>query len=172
MNKVLVSACLLGQPARYDGRTGRFKHAILDRWLQEGRVVATCPEMAGGLEIPRPPAEIIAGDGNAVLAGHARVVDRDGLDVTLEFVKGAREVLALAQAEKIELALLKGNSPSCGNTVIYDGTFSGRKISGAGVTSAVLIQHDIHVFNEKEIEQANAFLARLNRVQNRSNNDI
>ena len=162
MNIILVSACLLGQPARYDGRTARFEHAILDRWRQEGRVVVTCPEMAGGLGIPRPPAEIVEGDGKTVLAGHARVVDRDGLDVTREFVQGAREVLALAQAEKIKLALLKGNSPSCGNTEIYDGTFSGRKITGAGVTAAVLIQHGLHVFNEKEIEQADVFLASLN----------
>ena len=162
MHTILVSACLLGQPARYDGRAARFKHTILDRWRQEGRIVATCPETAGGLRIPRPPAEIVDGDGDMVLAGHARVVDRDGLDVTREFVQGAREVLALAQAEKIAIALLKGNSPSCGNTVIYDGTFSGRKINGAGVTAAALIQHGIPVFNEKEIEQADAFLARLN----------
>jgi uncharacterized protein YbbK (DUF523 family) len=112
--------------------------------------------------MPRPPAEIVDADGDTVLAGHARVVDRNGRDVTLEFIQGAREVLALAQSLMIKLALLKGNSPSCGNTTIYDGSFSGRKIKGPGVTAALLMQHGIRVFNEKEIEQADAVLARLN----------
>jgi uncharacterized protein YbbK (DUF523 family) len=172
MNKILVSACLLGQSSRYDGCTARFQDAMLDRWQQEGRIVAICPEVAGGLGIPRPTAEIVEGDGHTVLAGKARVVNRDKRDVTLAFVQGAREALALSQAEKIEIALLKGNSPSCGNTEIYDGTFSGRITNGAGVTAAALIQHGIHVFNEKEIAQAAALLARLNCTPNRSNNDI
>ena len=158
MNKILVSACLVGEPTRYDGRTVGFQHPILDRWLQEGRVVSVCPESAGGLGIPRPPAEIVEGDGYTVFAGHARVVDRKGRDVTRNFVQGARYVLSLVQAEKIALALLKGNSPSCGNTAIYDGSFTGRKINGSGVAAAVLIQHGIHVFNEKEIEPADRLL--------------
>jgi uncharacterized protein YbbK (DUF523 family) len=162
MNKILVSACLLGQPSRYDGRTARFQHAILDRWQREGRIVAICPEVAGGLGIPRPTAEIVEGDGHTVLAGNARVLNRDRLDVTLAFVQGAQVALALSQAEKIEIAVLKGNSPSCGNTEIYDGSFSGRIINGVGVTAAALMQHGINVFNEKEIAQAAALLARLN----------
>ena len=161
MNKIFVSACLLGQPARYDGRTARLQNATLERWHQEGRVVAVCPETAGGLGIPRPAAEISGGNGHAVLAGRARVVDREGREVTREFIQGARDVLKRAQAQKIKLALLKGNSPSCGNIRIYDGSFSGRKIEGPGVAAAVLMQHGIHVFNEKEIEQADVFLSGL-----------
>ena len=68
-------------------------------------------------------------------------------------------MLARAQTEKIEVALLKGNSPSCGNNAIYDGSFTGRKIKGAGVAATMLMQHGLHVFNEKEIEQADEFLA-------------
>ena len=63
MEKVLVSACLLGEPVRYNGRDKRCEHDVLDRWLREGRVVAVCPEVAGGLPVPRPPAEIVNGAG-------------------------------------------------------------------------------------------------------------
>jgi uncharacterized protein YbbK (DUF523 family) len=161
MIPVLVSACLVGQPTRYDGHAALFKHAILDRWLEEERVVAFCPETAGGLATPRIPAEIIGGDGSAVLAGRARVVDRNGQDVSVNFIQGARQALAVARSQKIALALLKGNSPSCGNTTIYDGSFSGGKLKGSGVAAALLRQNGILVFNETQIEQAGAYLAGL-----------
>jgi len=159
MIKILVSACLVGQPTRYDGRTARFQHVILDRWLQEGRVIAFCPEIAGGLATPRLPAEIVGGDGQTVLDGGARVVNREGQDISAGFIQGAREALAVARSQKIALALLKGNSPSCGNTSIYDGSFTGQKVKGAGVAAAVLMLHGIKIFNEKQIEQAEAYLA-------------
>ncbi len=161
MIKVLVSACLVGQPTRYDGKTAQFQHVIIDRWLQEGRVVAFCPEIAGGLATPRLPAEIVGGDGQAVLDGGARVVNREGQDIRAGFIQGAREALAVARLHKIVLALLKSNSPSCGNTNIYDGSFTGHKVKGVGVTAAALMRHGIKVFNEKQIEQADSFLAQL-----------
>jgi uncharacterized protein YbbK (DUF523 family) len=159
--KIMVSACLCGEPTRYDGGRARFPHSILDRWLEEGRAVAFCPEIAGGLSVPRPAAEIFGGDGPAVLTGRARVFNREGRDVSAAFIQGARETLTKARSQKIAFALLKDSSPSCGNTTIYDGTFSGRKREGAGVAAAMLMQSGIRVFNEKQIEQAETFLSNL-----------
>ena len=88
MHRVLISSCLLGNPVRYDGRGVPHGDAILARWREEGRVVAVCPEVAGGMPIPRPPAEIDPGENAAsVLAGRARVVAVTGDDVTAPFVR-------------------------------------------------------------------------------------
>ncbi len=161
MIKIMVSACLCGHRTRYDGRRARFQHAILARWLEENRVVAFCPEIAGGLEVPRPAAEIVGGDGRALLAGGAKVLNRAGLDVSAAFIRGARETLAAARSHKVALALLKGNSPSCGNTTIYDGSFTGLKRDGPGVAAAALMQDGLRVFNEKQIELADNYLSLL-----------
>lgn len=89
MEKILVSACLLGDPVRFDGGDKRCEHEVLRRWVSEGRVVPICPEVAGGLQVPRAPAEIVGGAGGArVLAGAARVVDVGGRDVSAYFVRG------------------------------------------------------------------------------------
>jgi len=153
MHKVLVSACLLGQPVRYDGRASGHPD-VLQRWQSEGRVVALCPEVAGGLPTPRPPAEILGGQGRAVLDGEVRVVTVAGEDVSAQFLAGAQLALELVRRHGIRIAVLKSGSPSCGNLLTYDGTFSGTKVSGEGVTVALLRREGVQVFSELELEAA------------------
>ncbi|WP_263144605.1 DUF523 domain-containing protein [Pseudomonas sp. RIT-PI-AD] len=162
MPKVLVSRCLLGQPVRYDGGCqGPFD--LLQRWQAQGRVVPVCPEVAGGLPTPRAPAEIPGGQGEAVLDGRRPVLTDDGEDVTAAFLEGAAIALALAARHGIRVAVLKARSPSCGNRETYDGSFSGTRVAGAGVTAAQLQRAGVQVFNERELDQAAAALARLER---------
>lgn len=160
--RILVSACLLGQPVRYDGRGAACGHALLARWRAEGRLLTLCPESAGGLPTPRPPAEIQGqGGGAAVLRERARVLDAGGSDVSAAFRAGAAQALALARAHGLRLALLKENSPSCGSTWIYDGGFVGRLQPGQGVTAALLREAGIEVFGESQLEALAARLVAL-----------
>ncbi len=162
MQYVLVSACLLGKPVRYDGRAVPNDHAVLTRWLEGGRVVSVCPEVAGGMPIPRPPAEIEPGtDAVAVLAGRARVMAVSGDDATQPFVTGAHEALAAARKHDIRIAVLKEGSPSCGSGYVYDGSFSGVKQPGVGVTAQLLTDAGVRVFSEHQWQEAEACLARL-----------
>lgn len=157
LQPVLVSACLLGRPVRYDGGHKRSASPILARWIAEGRVVAVCPEVAGGLPTPRPPAEIEAGaGGDRVLAGRARVIDVTRADVSTAFVAGAHLALELALRMKVRVAVLKEGSPSCGTAFIRDGAFSGTRVHAHGVTAALLVQHGIRVFSEHEFDSADA----------------
>ena len=158
MGKMLVSACLLGNPVRYDGQAKTQDHAGLRRLQTEGRVVSFCPEVAGGLPIPRPPAEIIHADGSAVIAGRARVETRDGSDVSGYFLAGARQALALCREHAITVAVLTEASPSCGSSRIYDGSFSRRTVAGSGVTAAMLRAAGIAVFSHEQLPAAIAFL--------------
>lgn len=147
--KVLVSACLLGQPVRYDGQS----KGIVSDWLAglgaEGRALAFCPEVAGGLPTPRPPAE----------RQGERVVTASGLDVTVEFDRGAELALQLCQAQGIGFALLKEGSPSCGSGRIYNGRFEGISMAGEGKTTALLRRHGIRVFSEDQLPDLAAALA-------------
>lgn len=153
MDRILISACLLGRPVRYDGSGKLLADPRLDRWQAEGRLVPICPELAGGLAVPRPAAEIAGGSGDDVLAGRARVVTATGEDVTAAFLAGAEAALDLARRNGCVHALLIDRSPSCGSLEIYDGTFSGRRIAGAGVTAALLAAHGIGVFADHEIDR-------------------
>lgn len=141
--RVLVSACLLGQPVRYDGQS----KGIVSDWLTalgaEGRTLAFCPEVAGGLPTPRPPAE----------RQGERVLTASGLDVTTEFDRGAELALALCQAQGIRFALLKEGSPSCGSGRIYNGRFEGVSVTGEGKTTALLRRHGINVFSEDQLAE-------------------
>lgn len=162
MEYILVSACLLGEPVRYDGSDKRFRHEVLQRWLDEGRVLSVCPEVAGGLPVPRMPAEISDGAGGAkVLIGEARVVGADGKDFSAQFVSGAQRILALARAKNIKVAVLKEGSPSCGSELTYDGTFSSCKVSKPGVTTVMLQVAGIHVFGEDRLADADFLLRRF-----------
>lgn len=153
MQKILVSRCLLGHRVRYDGgASGPFDQ--LQQWVDEGRVVPLCPEVAGGLPTPRAAAEIPGGQGLEVLDGQAVVITNDGADVSAEFLSGAYQALGLVQKHDIRIAVLKANSPSCGNLLTYDGTFSGVKVSGEGVTAALLRRHGVQVFNELQLPEA------------------
>lgn len=151
-DKILISACLLGERVRYDGGDNRVIHQQLQRWQQENRLVPICPEVTGGLPIPRPPAEISQGDGHSVLQGEARVISIHGDDVTDSFLAGAKAALALAQKHQCRFALLAARSPSCGNNQIYDGHFNGQLVDGAGTTAAMLQQAGIEVFNPEQID--------------------
>ena len=154
---VIVSACLLGAPVRYNGKDKKTNHPILQRWIEEGRVVSVCPEVMGGLGTPRPPAEIVHRD------GIRRVYANTGRDVTAEFERGAADALEQAIRHGARVAILKEGSPSCGSTFVYDGTFTGAGIAGSGVTTALLRERGIRVFSENELEAADAVLIELER---------
>ena len=153
MIRILASACLLGEPVRYDGGSVPVDDERLRRWYEEGRVVAFCPEVAAGLCVPRIPNEILGG----------RVVNAERKDVTVEFLAGSRAALAAAQAAGARIAILKDRSPSCGVTVIHDGTFSGRTVPGTGITARLLAENGIAVFSETQIGEAAALLETLER---------
>ena len=153
MELILISACLLGQPVRYDGKSCPVDHELIRKWQKQGRLVPVCPEMDGGLPVPRPPAEICFGGGAAVWAGTARVKTRQ-TDVTDFFMKGARTTLDKAVSLGIKTALLKQKSPSCGSVKIYDGNFTGTLVDGTGVTTALFLENGIRVFGEDQLDQA------------------
>ncbi|WP_426236952.1 DUF523 domain-containing protein [Pararhizobium sp. DWP1-1-3] len=151
--KILVSACLMGHAVRYDGQARPLVHPVLDRWREEGRLVTICPEMSAGMPVPRLPAEIAKGKAGAdVLSGAARVLESQGGDVTDGFRQAAENALALARETGCAYALLIDGSPSCGSGFIYDGSFTGRRLAGEGVTAALLRANGIRVFSGKEIE--------------------
>ncbi|RDV82053.1 DUF523 domain-containing protein [Ammonifex thiophilus] len=146
----IVSACLAGFPCAYDGRPR--ERASVRRLLEEGRALAACPECLGGLAVPRVPAEIYGGPGSAVWQGKARVLDREGRDVTAYFCRGAELFLAIAQTLGIKKAILKSRSPSCGCGFIYDGTFSGKLRPGDGVAAALLRARGFVLWTEHDWE--------------------
>lgn len=158
VTKVLVSACLLGNKVRYDGRASLSEHSILHQWIEEGRVIPICPEVSGGMSIPRDPAEIKGGDGYSVIAEQASVLQENGNDVTKSFLQGANNALVLCQENNIKVAVLTESSPSCGSSSIYNGSFSRSKTDGVGVTTALLIKHGIQVFNQHQFMEANKAL--------------
>lgn len=162
MERILVSGCLLGEAVRYNGGNKRCEDEILQKWIEEGRVVSVCPEVAGGLGIPRPPAEIVNGAGGLkVLNNTAKVLDFNGRDVSEEFIKGAKYALELAKSKNIKIAILKEGSPSCGSSFIYDGTFTGKRVANPGVTVALLQEVGIKVFSENQIIEVEKMLKEL-----------
>ena len=137
--KLLVSACLLGMHCRYDGG-GKLCPEILALG-EKHQLLPLCPELMGGLPIPRPPAE----------RQGERIVDRLGRDVTGEFQQGAQQVLRLARLWGAEAAVLKERSPSCGKDEIYDGSFQGRLVPGQGILARYLREAGLPVYGETEI---------------------
>lgn len=138
---VLVSACLLGVCCKYSG--GHNCSEEVARLKEKYQLIPVCPEQLGGLMTPRQPSEI---QGDFVIA-------KDGTDMTEPYRRGAEEAWKIAQMFDCKYAVLKGRSPSCGSGIIYDGTFTGTKIKGDGVTAALLKQHGILVFTEEEIDK-------------------
>lgn len=143
---LLVSACLAGVNCTFTGRNNLNLQVI--RWIKGRGVIPVCPEQLGGLSTPRPPAEIRGGIGVQVLSGEAAVFTSQGEDVTQAFLDGAEEVLKLARFYGITGAILKEGSPSCGSCRICDGSFTGTRIPGTGVTTALLEKEGIRVFSE------------------------
>lgn len=157
MKKILISACMLGDKVRYDGGHHLIDNPILKRWQQEGRLVPICPEIAGGLHTPRPPAE-------TQCKFPILITTRDGEDVTPEYLSGAEKTLEIAKRENVCCALMKAKSPSCGNQRIFDGNFTGTLVEGAGVAAAELIRNGIPVFNEKQLADLFAFIEDSERM--------
>ena len=167
MERILVSACLLGAKVRYHGGDARLPHPTLQRWQEEGRLVMACPEVDGGLGTPRPPAEIAGCDaGRGVLARVAFVRTAAGADVTNQFLAGASMALDAARRNGVRVAILKDGSPSCGSSLVYDGTFSSARTAGVGVTAALLEQNGIRVFSETEIDAAEKWLIDVSASEN------
>ena len=156
--KILISACLLGDPVRYDGTDLFIDHPLIKKWLDQERLIAVCPEVEGGMSVPRSPAEIVKGDGKSVLGGKSRVIDSEGEDVTTPFIKGALKTLKMALDNECVAAILTEHSPSCGSNKVYDGSFTKTKRDGVGVTTSMLEQNDIPVFNQEQLEDLQAYL--------------
>lgn len=162
MERVLVSACLLGAKVRYHGGSATISDPVLDRWSGEGRIVPVCPEVEGGLPTPRPPAEIRR-DADAAGRIRLRVVTADGQDVSEPYRTGAGKALAQARTLGIRVAILKDGSPSCGSSFVHDGAFTGTRTAGDGITAAALRAAGVRVFSETQIAEAAAWVDDLER---------
>lgn len=141
MENILISACLLGESCRYDGKEG--KRIDIESLEEKYNLIPVCPEVSGGLSTPRLPSERV-GD---------KVIMKDGRDVTENFMRGAREALRLCEKFGCKRAILKERSPSCGKGRVYDGTFSGTLTDGDGVTAELLTSFGIAVYGESEISK-------------------
>lgn len=139
--KLLVSACLLGENCKYNGGNNRLPG--LEALEERFELVPVCPERLGGLPTPRPSSERV-GD---------RVLTQTGEDVTEAFRLGAERALAAACSCGARRALLQERSPSCGSTRVYDGTFTGALVPGRGVTAQLLARHGIRIFSSEEAER-------------------
>ena len=139
MKNILVSACLLGLPCRYDGRSMPSREVI--DLLGKYNLIPVCPEVLGGLPTPRVPSEIVG----------ERVLMRDGRDVTENYRHGAERALEIARANSCTVAILKARSPSCGKGKVYDGSFTGRLTEGDGVAARLLSDAGITVYTEENL---------------------
>lgn len=138
--KILVSACLVGVNCKYNGSNNQNDELI--EFLKGHEVYLCCPEVAGGLSIPRISAEV---KGN-------EVYNKEGTKVSTPFYEGAKKTLDLALQRGCKVAILKDGSPSCGSTYIYDGTFTGNKINLKGITVRTLEKNGIMVLNENNFK--------------------
>jgi uncharacterized protein YbbK (DUF523 family) len=145
---ILVSSCLAGLEVRYNS-THSLDHKI-SKLIEENKAIPVCPELLGGFSTPREPAEIIGGNGEDVLDGKAKVVEKTGRDVTELYIKGAYNTLKKAKDVNATVVVLKEYSPSCGSSMIYNGKFKGEKIAGNGVTTALLKRNGLRVISEEQ----------------------
>lgn len=144
----LISACLCGVNCKYNGLNNINK--TCEELFISGQGILICPEQLGGLPTPRVPAEL-NNSAREIIIGNGEIITRDGSDVTKEFLKGANEVLEIAKKLNVKKAILKDGSPSCGVNYIYDGSFSGKKISGVGITTQMLIDVSVEVLSEADL---------------------
>lgn len=147
---ILVSACLLGINCKYDGDNN--KHERVVEYLKDKQFILVCPEQLGGLSTPRVPCEIVDEVCNEDSINSYVVKNKNGVDVSENFLKGAYETLKIARLYGCNEAILKEGSPSCGSNKIYDGTFKGNKIDGTGVTASILRKEGIKIISEKQLE--------------------
>lgn len=159
--KILISSCLLGEDVRYDGGNSSIafnpkfsfsqKELFMDI-LCENEIYSFCPEVVGGLSVPREPAEMVSKE------KPFKVLTNEGVDVTINFLMGAKKALDICNEENIKVALLKANSPSCGNINTYDGTFSKTLIQNQGLTARLLNENGITIFNENQLKELKKFI--------------
>lgn len=136
---IMISACLCGIDCKYNGKNNKNDKCV--ELLKANKAICFCPEQLGGLTTPRIPSEIRSD----------KVVSKEGIDVTYNFIRGAKEALKIAQTTGIKKAIMKDGSPSCGVHYIYDGTFSGNKIEGMGITTRLFLSNNIEVIAETDI---------------------
>lgn len=153
-HKVLISACLMGQKARFDGQQKLVRNAFLKALSKADKLSIICPELAGGLPVPRPAAEINT---------NGAVITTDGNDVSPAFTTGALSTLQQYRSSGAVLAILKEKSPSCGSQQRYSGNFDGVLINAMGITAALLQQHDVPLFNEHQLDAAQHYYHSLKR---------
>ena len=146
----LISACLLGLKCPWSG-DDRYRSNCAVELAKFEALIPVCPEQMGGLSTPRLPQEIQGGTGDDVLDNKFRVINKNGQDVTAEFIKGAEETLKIARQFNIKEFIAKSRSPSCGCGQIYDGTFSGKLLDGDGVTTALLRRNDLRIILEEDL---------------------
>ena len=141
----IISACLCGVNCKYNG-LNNYNEKCNELFIS-GKAILVCPEQLGGLSTPRVPSELQYNTLN-IIKKNGKILNKDGEDVTENFLKGAREVATIAKKLNIKKAILKEGSPSCGVNYIYDGTFTGNKIKGNGITTELLKALDIEVISE------------------------
>ena len=142
--RIGVSACLLGENCRYDGGNN-YSQKVAD-FVADKEVIVFCPEVMGGLSVPRKACEIVSAEG-----GMRKVMTKSGDDVTQEFVIGAQKTLDLLLESGVTQVILQPRSPSCGVGKIYDGTFSGKLIDGNGIAAELLTEHGLRVLLEENL---------------------
>ena len=150
MGPIIVSACLLGVKCVYDGSSN--ENSIIVELSNRSLFIPICPEQLGGLPTPRIPQCIESGSGEDVLKGKTKVINRNSEDVSVNFIKGAQEALLIAKINKVKLAILKENSPSCGvNFINNKNDDKETKTGGSGVTTALLKQNGLKVLSENDL---------------------
>ena len=147
--KIIISACLLGDDVKYDGTNNSILNdPLIQKLIELDMLIKICPEVEGGLPIPRPKAEII---GN-------KVQNIQKIDVTQQFLLGAQKICEIAQKNSVKIAILKSKSPSCGKDFVYDGSFSKVLINGDGLSVRALKKMGVKVFSEKELKKVEKIL--------------
>lgn len=150
MKKILVSQCLYGgEPVRYDGKSKAENDPRFSGWREAGMLIPVCPEVFGGLPVPRTDAQ----------RRGSSVVTRDGRDVTGQYSAGAEEAVRLALEHRVVCAIMKEKSPSCGSSMIYDGSFSGKLIEGEGLASELLRKAGVRVFSENQLDEVEKLIS-------------
>lgn len=144
----IISACLCGVNCKYNSNNNYNEYC--NKLFINGEAILVCPEQLGGLPTPRIPSEM-NNRADEILKGKGEILAKDGRDVTEEFLKGAKEVEEIAKKLNIEVAILKDGSPSCGVNYVYDGTFTGNKIKGRGLTAEILVQNGISIISENDL---------------------
>lgn len=154
--KILISACLLGERVRYDAKMNKINNKLIEAWLKQGMLLSVCPEVKGGLPVPRAAAEIQADGSVTTQVGH---------DLSQQFEIGAAKTLELALKYGIKVAVLTEKSPSCASAKRYNGNFSRTLMAGQGKTTELLRYHGIKVFNQFQLDEVHNYLNNLDPKQ-------